>query len=60
MGPGAINPIGYSIPCHRVIVENGAAHRYRWGSIRKKVLIGYEAALVASSSQETDCHLRLI
>jgi AraC family transcriptional regulator, regulatory protein of adaptative response / methylated-DNA-[protein]-cysteine methyltransferase len=40
----AINPIGYLIPCHRVIAKNGATHRYRWGSIRKKALIGYEAA----------------
>jgi len=40
----AINPIGYLIPCHRVIAKNGATHQYRWGSSRKKAIIGYEAA----------------
>ncbi len=40
----AINPIGYLIPCHRVISKNGATHQYRWGSSRKKAIIGYEAA----------------
>ena len=40
----AINPIGYLIPCHRVIAKSGATHQYRWGSARKKALIGWEAA----------------
>lgn len=40
----AINPVGYLIPCHRVIAKNGSIHRYRWGSLRKKAIIGYEAA----------------
>jgi AraC family transcriptional regulator, regulatory protein of adaptative response / methylated-DNA-[protein]-cysteine methyltransferase len=39
----AINPIGYLIPCHRVIAKSGATHQYRWGSSRKKAIIGYEA-----------------
>jgi AraC family transcriptional regulator of adaptative response/methylated-DNA-[protein]-cysteine methyltransferase len=40
----AINPVAYLIPCHRVIAASGTLHRYRWGSARKKALIGWEAA----------------
>ena len=40
----AINPVAYLIPCHRVISKSGKIHRYRWGSQRKKALIGWEAA----------------
>lgn len=43
-GAIAVNPVGYLIPCHRVITKKGAAHLYRWGSIRKKAILGYEAA----------------
>ncbi len=40
----AINPVAYLIPCHRVIAKSGGIHPYRWGSARKKALIGWEAA----------------
>ncbi len=40
----AINPVGYLIPCHRVIAKSGKIHRYRWGTARKKVVLGWEAA----------------
>lgn len=40
----AINPVAYLIPCHRVIAKSGKIHRYRWGSARKKALIGWEAS----------------
>ena len=40
----AINPIAYLIPCHRVISKSGKIHQYRWGTSRKKALIGWEAA----------------
>ncbi|GAK56990.1 methylated DNA-protein cysteine methyltransferase [Candidatus Vecturithrix granuli] len=40
----AINPVGYLIPCHRVITKNGQVHQYRWGSARKKAILGWEAA----------------
>jgi len=42
----AINPVAYLIPCHRVISKSGKIHQYRWGSTRKKALIGWEAAQV--------------
>lgn len=40
----AINPIAYLIPCHRVIAKSGKIHNYRWGSARKKAIVGWEAA----------------
>ncbi len=40
----AINPVAYLIPCHRVIAKSGKINLYRWGSARKKALIGWEAA----------------
>ncbi len=43
----AINPVAFLIPCHRVIAKSGKIHQYRWGSARKKALIGWEAARVA-------------
>jgi AraC family transcriptional regulator of adaptative response/methylated-DNA-[protein]-cysteine methyltransferase len=40
----ARNPIAYLIPCHRVISKVGKAHRYRWGAVRKKAILGWEAS----------------
>ena len=40
----ANNPICYLIPCHRVILEMGIIHQYRWGTARKKAIVGWEAA----------------
>ncbi|OBQ45980.1 bifunctional transcriptional activator/DNA repair enzyme AdaA [Halodesulfovibrio spirochaetisodalis] len=40
----AVNPVGYLIPCHRAITSTGAIKKYRWGSTRKKALIGWEAS----------------
>lgn len=39
----AVNPVAYLIPCHRVIAKSGKIHQYRWGSARKKVMVGWEA-----------------
>ena len=40
----AMNPIALLIPCHRVISNSGEMYKYRWGSVRKKALLGWEAA----------------
>jgi len=38
------NPVGYIIPCHRVIKSIGGIGEYRWGATRKMAMIGWEAA----------------
>jgi AraC family transcriptional regulator of adaptative response/methylated-DNA-[protein]-cysteine methyltransferase len=38
------NPVGYLIPCHRVIRNVGVPGGYRWGKVRKRALIAWEAA----------------
>jgi AraC family transcriptional regulator of adaptative response/methylated-DNA-[protein]-cysteine methyltransferase len=50
----AINPVGYLIPCHRVIAQTGVIHRYRWGTVRKKAMVGWEAARGATFDRERD------
>ena len=37
------NSIAYLIPCHRVIRGVGAMGGYRWGLIRKRMILGIEA-----------------
>lgn len=37
------NPIGFIIPCHRVLKSTGAISGYRWGIERKRAMLGYEA-----------------
>ncbi|WP_210515134.1 methylated-DNA--[protein]-cysteine S-methyltransferase [Hymenobacter terricola] len=41
------NPVGYLIPCHRVIRQTGELGQYRWGATRKAALVGWEAAHTA-------------
>lgn len=38
------NPIGYLIPCHRVLRNDGGLGGYRWGSDRKLAILGRELA----------------
>lgn len=38
------NPVGYLIPCHRVIRGIGTLGGYRWGTTRKQALLAWEAA----------------
>jgi AraC family transcriptional regulator of adaptative response/methylated-DNA-[protein]-cysteine methyltransferase len=46
-GAVGANLIAYLIPCHRVIQRSGAFGGYRWGSARKRLIIGVEGALAA-------------
>jgi len=40
------NPISLLIPCHRVIRGTGVLDNYRWGPVRKRALLAWEAAQV--------------
>lgn len=41
----ANNPVAWLVPCHRVIRATGGFKTdYRWGSARKRAMIGWEAA----------------
>jgi AraC family transcriptional regulator of adaptative response/methylated-DNA-[protein]-cysteine methyltransferase len=46
------NPVAYLIPCHRVIRGTGVLGEYRWGSARKKALLGWEAARLGRTQPE--------
>ncbi len=43
------NPVGYLIPCHRVIRASGEPGGYRWGIDRKQAILGWESAQRPSS-----------
>lgn len=47
-GAVAHNPIAWLVPCHRVIRKTGAFGGYRWGTARKRAMVGWEAARLAS------------
>lgn len=38
------NPLGFIIPCHRVLQGGGALGGYHWGLTRKRAMLGWEAA----------------
>lgn len=38
------NPIAFIIPCHRVIKSSGELGGYKWNSVRKMAMIGWEEA----------------
>ena len=38
------NPVGFLIPCHRVIQGTGKLGGYRWGETRKNAIVGWEMA----------------
>ena len=48
----ARNPVAFLIPCHRVIRKTGAFGEYRWGSARKKAMLGWEAAQRAGGDND--------
>jgi AraC family transcriptional regulator, regulatory protein of adaptative response / methylated-DNA-[protein]-cysteine methyltransferase len=45
----AQNPLAYLIPCHRVLQKSGHFGNYRYGSTRKKAILGWEQAHAGSS-----------
>ncbi len=44
------NPVAFVIPCHRVIRKSGEFGEYRWGTARKKAMLGWEAVGRVSST----------
>ena len=40
----AKNPVGYVIPCHRVIRKAGLVGNYHWGTARKKAILAWESS----------------
>ncbi|MEM6518597.1 MAG: methylated-DNA--[protein]-cysteine S-methyltransferase [Cyanobacteria bacterium P01_C01_bin.70] len=47
------NPVGYLIPCHRVIRATGDIGGYRWGTLRKTAMLGLEAAQLERAGAAT-------
>ena len=39
------NPLCWLVPCHRVLRGTGAITGYRWGPIKKRSMLAYEAAV---------------
>jgi len=50
----AQNPLAYLIPCHRVIRETGVIGNYRWGPVRKRVILAWESASRLTAVQGGD------
>ncbi len=44
-----LNPISFVIPCHRAILKSGVIHNYRWGTLRKRTVLAWEAARLAAA-----------
>ena len=42
------NPVSILIPCHRVILSNGAIGHYHWGADRKRAVLEWEATRITS------------
>jgi len=46
----ANNPVGFLIPCHRVIRKSGVLGGYHWGAPRKQAILAWEAARHATGT----------
>lgn len=40
----ARNPVGYLVPCHRVLRSTGLFKNYKWGAERRHAMLAWEAA----------------
>jgi len=45
------NALAFLVPCHRVIRHTGAFGHYRWGSLRKRVMIAWESGWQADGAR---------
>lgn len=43
------NPIGFLIPCHRVLASDGKLGGYRWGIKRKEMMLAWESTKKSGS-----------
>jgi AraC family transcriptional regulator of adaptative response/methylated-DNA-[protein]-cysteine methyltransferase len=48
----ARNPVGYLIPCHRILRSNGTLGSFSWGVERKRAMLGYEVARAVRDVRE--------
>jgi len=48
------NPIGYLIPCHRVLRKTGDLGGYHWGLPMKRAMLGYESARSDAAENSID------
>lgn len=49
------NPVAVLIPCHRVLRSVGDLAGYRWGEMRKRALLAWEAAYARQGTREASC-----
>jgi AraC family transcriptional regulator of adaptative response/methylated-DNA-[protein]-cysteine methyltransferase len=49
----AQNRVGWLVPCHRVLRENGTISGYAWGPDRKRVMLAHERAAAADVSRSS-------
>jgi AraC family transcriptional regulator of adaptative response/methylated-DNA-[protein]-cysteine methyltransferase len=54
------NPIGYIIPCHRIIYKIGIIGDYKWGTARKRAMLGWEVAQKNNSSYQEERYTRIV
>ena len=53
-GAVARNRVAWLIPCHRVIRKVGEAGGYRWGTVRKRAMLAWEAAAMSRAGGENE------
>jgi len=40
----ATNPVALLVPCHRIVPQAGGPGGYQWGTVRKRLILGWEAS----------------